>query len=472
MINNKNARLSWPPRIYDARSILFAFVLATTGCPHDKGQAKVEHVEHKDDHSQKGHGHEHGGHDELEGHKGHKGHEDHEDNHDDHKAGHAKKHEGHDAPKKKAGSEHDGHDGHEEGVVEFSPEALKRAKIKVTKAKLRALPSVINTTGEVAFDQDRVAHVSPRISGRVHRVFAKLGDEVKAQQSLALIDSVEVGRAKASYLQARAQLALARKNLSREEKLLKDKIASAKDVLNARTAQQKANADYRAARQHLRLLGLGGINRLQYGKGGTALVGVRSAIAGRIIKKHVTLGELVKPDNNLFTVADLSSVWVWIDVYERDLAGVHLEDKVQVQVRAYPKRVYKGEVAYISDQVDRNTRAIRARLDVKNTDGTLKPGMFAEVRISDPHAKDGKGARRSALAVPASSMQRQGKERIAFVKLSERRFVRREVVLGVETDGFVEIRSGIELGENVVSQGAFILKSELAKESMGGGHSH
>lgn len=359
-----------------------------------------------------------------------------------------------------------------QGVVALSREAYERAKIRTAVAKLRDLPSVIDTTGEVAFDQDRVAHVSPRIAGRVYRVAARLGDTVKAQQALVLIDSIELGRAKASYLQARAQLSLARQNLTREEKLLKERIASAKEVLGARATHQKAMADYRAARQRLRLLGLRGIAGLKYDKSGSALLAVRAPIAGRVIKKTVTLGELVRPSKNLFTVADLSRVWVWIDVYERDLAHVHLDDVVQVRVQAYPKRVYTGKVGYLSDQVDRGTRAIRARLDVENTDRTLKPGMFARVTLSDPHAKDGQGKRRQALTVVASSVQRQGEEQIVFVKLGARRFVRREVTLGVEAAGFVEIRSGLKAGEVVVTKGTFILKSELAKGGMGEGHSH
>jgi len=360
------------------------------------------------------------------------------------------------------------------GVVELSPESFKRAGLHMAAAKLRDLPTVLDTTGEVAFDQDHVAHVSPRIPGRVHRVHAKLGDTVKAGQSLAIIDSIELGRAKAAYLQARAQLALSQKNLSREEGLLKERISSAKDVLAARAVHQKAMADYRAARQRLRLVGVSSkaIDRLRYDKSGAALVAVRSPIAGRITKKHLTLGELVRPSSNLFTVADLSRVWVWVDVYERDLAGVHLKDKVAVRVEAYPKRVFSGEVAYISDQVDRRTRAVRARLDVENKDGALKPGMFARVRLTDPHTEGGIATRRQAVAVPASAVQRQGKEQIVFVRIGKRRFVRRAVRVGTEAGNYVEIRSGVKAGEVVVKRGAFILKSELSKGSMGEGHSH
>ncbi|MCA9666626.1 MAG: efflux RND transporter periplasmic adaptor subunit [Myxococcales bacterium] len=338
----------------------------------------------------------------------------------------------------------------------------------------RALSGVIQTTGEVAFDQDRVAHVSPRVPGRVFRVRAKLGDHIKTGQTLAILDSIELGRAKADYLRARAQLQLARQNLKREEQLLKEKITSGRDVITTRAAHQKALADYRAARQRLRLLGLYSrqIDRMRYDRTRSALLSVRSAIAGRVIKKHITLGELVTPKSNLFTVADLSRVWIWIDVYERDLASVHVNDGVEVRVKTYPKRVFSGHVSYIADQIDRHTRAVRARVDVKNGDGALKPGMFAKVRLIDPHGAGGHGKRRQVLAVPAAAVQRAGKGRVVFVEVAKGRYRRTRVVVGIEADGFVEIRSGLKRGQRVVTKGAFILKSEASKRSMGQGHGH
>ena len=362
----------------------------------------------------------------------------------------------------------------DDDLVDLSPQALTQAKIRTATVTRRALSGVIQTTGEVAFDQDRVAHVSPRVPGRVFRVRAKLGDHIKTGQTLAILDSIELGRAKADYLRARAQLQLARQNLKREEQLLKEKITSGRDVITTRAAHQKALADYRAARQRLRLLGLYSrqIDRMRYDRTRSALLSVRSAIAGRVIKKHITLGELVTPKSNLFTVADLSRVWIWIDVYERDLASVHVNDGVEVRVKTYPKRVFSGHVSYIADQIDRHTRAVRARVDVKNGDGALKPGMFAKVRLIDPHGAGGHGKRRQVLAVPAAAVQRAGKGRVVFVEVAKGRYRRTRVVVGIEADGFVEIRSGLKRGQRVVTKGAFILKSEASKRSMGQGHGH
>ena len=361
-----------------------------------------------------------------------------------------------------------------EEVVTLSRESASLLKIRTAPVLLRDLPPLIHTTGEVAFDQDRVAHVSPRLPGRVSRVYAKLGDTVKAGQTLAVLDSIELGQLKATYLQARAQRALAKNTLLREEQLLKEYISSAREAWRARAVHQKAMADYRAARQRLRLVGLskGAIEGLNYDKMAAALVAVRSPIAGRITQKHVTLGELVRPSTNLFTVADLSSVWVWVDVYERDLAHVHLNDKVALRVDAYPRRSFVGDVGYIGDELDRKSRAVRARLDVPNEDRSLKPGMFARVRISDPHDAGGSRARRKALVVPATAVARGPGGQLVFVKLGVRRFRRQRVVLGAAAAADVEVLEGLKGGENVVSEGAFILKSELEKTSMRHGHSH
>lgn len=391
----------------------------------------------------------------------------------------AHREEGHKGQKHSGAAEHkdehgEGHkdnedEDHEPGVVALTEQAMVRMGIQTVKVTPREMPPVINTTGEVDYNQDRLAHVSPRVRGRVHTVRASLGQTVKRGEVLAVIDSLELGQAKAAYLRAKAQVALAKVHLQREERLLKERISSRKEVIDGRGAFLKASADHQAARQSLVLLGLSSkeIKSLRYNDPRAALMPLRAPISGRVVKKHITRGEMVSASRNVFSVADLSRVWIWIDVFERDLAKVHLQDTAQVQVSAYPDRVFKGVVGYIGDEVRRDTRAVRARLDIDNSDGSLKPGMFAKVRLIDPHAADGKATRRKVLVVPDTALQRDGGEQVVFVALSGVKFVRRAVQIGVATDGHVEVRSGLKAGESVVTKGAFLLKSELSKESMG-----
>ena len=362
---------------------------------------------------------------------------------------------------------------HVEGSVVLTEEAASRVKIRTQLVEESALSGVLATTGRVDFNQDRLAHVSPRVPGRVHRVYASLGETVKVGQRLVVIDSIELGKAKSAFLQAKAQLALARTTLEREEDLRKDQITSEQSVLEARTAHQSVRAAFQSARQNLLLLGLGAkqIDKLSNDSSTTALYPLSTPIAGTVVEKHVVLGEVVSPEKNLYTVADLSDVWVWIDVYERDLANVHLEDDVILRADAIPGRTFQGAITYIRSQVDPDTRTVRARVDVPNPGAALRAGMFVDVTITDPHAREGEVTAKT-MVVPSTAVQRDGDEFVVFVPDGTNRYLRREVRVGRRTDESTEILSGVSPGESVVVEGAFILKSEAAKDSLGGGHEH
>ncbi|MDQ7008470.1 MAG: efflux RND transporter periplasmic adaptor subunit [Acidobacteriota bacterium] len=378
--------------------------------------------------------------------------------------------EHHDTP----GEDHEAeaHDEHQPGIVELSPRLLARAEIRTATAQRRHLPAEIRTTGQVDFNRDRLVHVTPRIAGRIVEARADLGDRVRPGEVLAVMDSIELGQAKSDYLQARARRELALQNYEREESLRAERISSEREVLDAQAALREATAVLRAAEERLHLLGLDqdALAAVHYDDPQSSLYEVRAPIAGKVVRKHISLGEMASTDSVLFTIADLSSVWIWIDVYERNLQHVHLEDDIRVRADAYPDRIFIGEVTYLSDEVDTDTRTVRARIDVKNADGALRPGMFVRVQISDPHLAPAQSA--GMVVVPEDAVQRNGDEYLVFVSLGEGRFMAREVEPGRKASGFVEIRQGIEAGEEVVIQGSFTLKSELSKESLGGGHAH
>ena len=360
-------------------------------------------------------------------------------------------------------------DEHEEGVVRIHPGAAARVTIRTMEAQERSLDAMLFTTGRVDFNQDRLAHISPRIPGRVHTVNAVLGQSVEAHEALLVIDSIELGAAKSTLLQVKAQLGLTERTLKREQGLLRDKITTEQAVLEARTANQQALAVLQAARERLRLLGLSEteIDSVHHNDPAAPLFSLRTPIDGTVVEKRASLGERISPDKSPYIVADLSTLWIWIDVYERDLARVHLDDTAQVTVPAHANRTFQGTVTYIRSSVDPDTRTSRARITVDNAAGHLKPGMFASVTVIDPHVGTAGG-----VVVPASAIQRDGRSAIAFVRTDENLYERRELRIGRRTEGFVQILDGIDPGEPVVVEGAFILKSEAAKESMGGGYDH
>jgi cobalt-zinc-cadmium efflux system membrane fusion protein len=359
---------------------------------------------------------------------------------------------------------------HVEGLVELTPE--KRAAIEITtaEASLRRLSPQLETTGEVGYEQDRLAHVSPRISGRVIRVPASLGDEVAEGRTLAVIDSIELGQAKARFLSSRSRESVNRESYERELALYEDRISSQKEMLDAKADFLEAEAERESAQETLRLYGISPeqIRSLRSGEPGASTLPVRAPIAGRVVEKHVTVGELVTPSESLFTIADLGHVWIWIDVFERDLAKVHEGDDVQVRVDAFPDRDFVGEVTYLSSEVALETRAVRARIDVANSDRLLRPGMFATVRLTDPHASEGA----ESLVVPTSSVVRSGELEIVFLPVAEGRFQAQPVETGRREGEWVEVVSGLAPGDEIVTKGSFLLKSELAREELGGGHGH
>ncbi|MCL4836708.1 MAG: efflux RND transporter periplasmic adaptor subunit [Thermoanaerobaculia bacterium] len=371
----------------------------------------------------------------------------------------------------------EGHEeeGHEEGeAIELSAEAVATAGIVTAPAESRRLRAELETTGSVDFDERRFAHVSPRVGGRVESVPVELGEAVRAGQVLARIDSIELGQSVGDYLQSRARAELARETLEREERLYRERVSSEQEMLSARAASREADAALRGAEERLHLLGISNddVAQLGYDQPRVSIHEVRAPFAGTIVAKHVTRGEMVEPQSQLFQVADLSRVWVWIDVYERDLARVHLGDGVTVEVDTYPGTSFTGEVVHLGSSIQSDTRTARARIEVPNPEGRLRPGMFARVHILDPHASADAPGAVEVIAVPAAAVQRDGDRSIVFVALGEGRFEPRTVRLGRRGEGFVEVLEGVAAGEPVVVEGAFFVKSELAREELGGGHGH
>ncbi len=355
-------------------------------------------------------------------------------------------------------------------AIALSPEALVNAGITVAAAEIRALRTEIETTGAVDFDQRRFAHVSPRVGGRVEAVLADLGADVRAGQILARIDSIELGKAIGEYLQARARAELARETFERERGLFTERVSSQQEMLAAQASARETDAAFRGAEEHLHLLGLSEdqVEALGYDQPRASIYEVRAPFAATVVERHVTLGEMVEPQSQLFQIADLSRVWVWIDVFERDLARVHLGDGVELQVETYPGAAFAGKVVYLASRVEIESRTARARIEVPNSDRRLRPGMFARVRISDPHAADGKADSVTALVVPEGALQRDGDQALVFVALGDGRFELRPVRTGRKGEGFVEILDGLAVGEAVATTGTFVLKSEASRESLGG----
>lgn len=312
-------------------------------------------------------------------------------------------------------------------------------------------------TGAITYDQNRVTHIGARTVGRVVALRADLGARVARSAVLAELESPEVGQIRADERQATALLKIARENYAREERLAAQGISSRKELLDAEAEVRRNEAALRSAEDRLSVLGAG------HGSGGH--FDVLAPFGGVVVARRASLGQMASPNDSLFTIADLSRVWIELDVFERDLARVRPGQSAVVTVSAYPSRAFSGRVIYLADIVDPQRRTARARIELPNGDRALKPGMFARGTIQI----GGDGA--AVAVVPQAAVQKVQDRDVVFVpgtRSGEFRVV--GVELGETLDGGrVVIRRGLIPGARVVTAGAFSLRSELAKDEIGEG---
>lgn len=350
----------------------------------------------------------------------------------------------------------------EPSVVKLTEEAQKASGIEFRAVALEPLSAPIEATAVIELNGDQVAKISARTSGRLVKLTASLGDAVKTGQALAWFDSLELGQAWAEYAKAKGRTDLAQKNLQREETLFAKKISPEKDVMRARQELAEAEADLAFAREKFHLLGIdiGQIERKHEGDQ-HPLIAVTSPISGSVIERAATQGEVVSPDKLLFTVANLSKLWVIIDIYEKDLGRVKQGTSVKVSTTAYADKSFPGFISYLGEVMDEKTRTVKARVVVENSNRLLKPGMFAAVTI------DVKGSQtQKAILAPDVAVLMDGEERFVFVRTGPDTFEKREIKLGRIFGKRVEVVEGLSAGDEVVVKGAFTLKSELKKEEL------
>jgi cobalt-zinc-cadmium efflux system membrane fusion protein len=276
---------------------------------------------------------------------------------------------------------------------------------------------------------------------------------------LASLDSVEVGEAYAAWSQAQAEVRIADADFKRAEALDADEIIPRKDFLRTRADRDKAAASLRAAADRLRLLG-GSSNA-----SGTRIsaFAVTAPFAGTVIEKKAVLGTLAGPTDPLFTVADLSRVWVQADLPEGVIAKVRVGANAQVGVPAYPGEIFKGRVGYVGAALDKDTRTVAARIEVANADGRLKPEMFATAAIEVA------GDKRHVIALPDAAIVLMDGQPTVFV-YEQGAYAMRQVEPGGRAGGRTVLKSGLQAGEQVVTSGTYALKARQQRSRLGHGH--
>jgi cobalt-zinc-cadmium efflux system membrane fusion protein len=372
-------------------------------------------------------------------------------------------------------------EGHGDEVT-LSSEAIAAEGLVVKPAAKRVLQPSFRVPARIAFNAERMAHVGSPVRGRVVEVLAKVGAEVTQGEALLVIDSPDVGEAQSDYLQKQSALATAKpavalaRNAFERGKALHDQNQGLPltevqkreaEVLAAEAAQRAAETAEQAARNRLRLLGMSdeAIERLGATGGIDPRYTVRAPLAGQVIEREVTLGELVNPDREaLLVIADLSHLWILAAVPDGRLADVRVGAPARVHLGA-EEHWCDGIVSLISPAVDPATRTAEVRIEANDRHPELRPGIFAQTEIAIV-AGDGEETA-PVLSVPQSAVQLVEGETSVFVAVPDDpgTFARRTVVASKAVGGFVPIHSGLTEGEEVVVRGAFLLKAELGKGS-------
>ncbi|WP_242207620.1 MULTISPECIES: efflux RND transporter periplasmic adaptor subunit [unclassified Pseudomonas] len=352
------------------------------------------------------------------------------------------------------GAAADGEHG-EEGHIELSVEQITAAGIQLAEAKAQNISLGLPFPGEVRFDEDRTAHVVPRVPGVVESVAVNLGQTVKKGQLLAVIASQQISDQRSEQAAAQRRLALARTTYEREKKLWQDKISAEQDFLQARQALQEAEIAVSNARQKISVLSgsvvATGGNRYE----------LRAPFDGVVVEKHLTPGEVVDESTAAFTLSDLSRVWVTFGVSPKDLDKVQVGKAVTVSAPELNAEVV-GSVAYVGSLLGEQTRTATVRVTLENPQGSWRPGLFVTALVATD-------SREAKVAVPETAIQTVEDKPTVFVRTDDG-FEARAVELGSRAAGHVEITQGLEPGVQVASAGSFVLKSELGKASAE--HSH
>jgi cobalt-zinc-cadmium efflux system membrane fusion protein len=343
----------------------------------------------------------------------------------------------------------------EEGHIELSAEQITAAGIQLAEARARNISLGLPFPGEVRFDEDRTAHVVPRVPGVVESVAVNLGQTVKKGQLLAVIASQQISDQRSEQAAAQRRLALARTTYEREKKLWQDKISAEQDFLQARQALQEAEIAVSNARQKISVLSgsvvATGGNRYE----------LRAPFDGVVVEKHLTPGEVVDESTAAFTLSDLSRVWVTFGVSPKDLNKVQVGKAVTVSAPELNAEVV-GSVAYVGSLLGEQTRTATVRVTLENPQGSWRPGLFVTALVATD-------SRQAKVAVPETAIQTVEDKPTVFVRTDDG-FEARPVELGSRAAGHVEITQGLKPGAQVASAGSFVLKSELGKASAE--HSH
>lgn len=342
----------------------------------------------------------------------------------------------------------------EEGKIELTDAQIRAAGMTIQTAGSARIKSAMTLPGEIRFNEDRTAHVVPRLAGVVEGISANLGQQVKKGQVLAVIASTGLSEQRSELLAVQKRLSLAKMTFEREKNLWEEKISAEQDYLQAQQTMREAEIAVHNAQQKLMALGAspsasgnsGALNRYE----------IRAPFDGLVVEKHIALGEAVKEDASIFTISDLSTVWAEIIVSAKDLNVIRVGEKVTIKATAFDSTA-SGTVSYIGALIGEQTRTAKARVTLSNPQMAWRPGLFINVEIVSKETS-------VPVAVSSDAVQNVDEKPTIFVRVPGG-FIAQPVTIGLSDGKTIEVVKGLKSGTQYAAAGSFTIKSELGKSS-------
>lgn len=348
-------------------------------------------------------------------------------------------------------------DGDDAKKVQLTPEVMAKAGVKLAPAMKEILAPTVAVPGDVVADPDKSARITAPVAGRLERVTFIEGARVKVGDPLAVLRVPDLAKARSTFTSSSARGQAARANAERLKALSAKGLASNQEVLAAEAEADAIESEARAARDQLGALGT------STDASGGALLSLRAPIAGVVVSRNAVVGQAVTAEQAIGAIVDLSEVWFLARVYEKEVSRIATGADAEIRVNALPKERFLGKVEYIGQQMDPGSRTFTTRIRLKNDAALLRVGFYgtATIAATGPEQKTA-----AVLALPTTAITEMQGKPVAFVKEADG-FERRDLTLGTESIGKVEVLSGVREGEQVVVEGAFTVKSALLKGTMG-----
>lgn len=343
-------------------------------------------------------------------------------------------------------------------VLEASPALLKL--LSIAEVKPGEVGESLNLSARVELDQHRVARIGASVTGRITEIDAMLGQAVKKGERLALLNSTELGKAQSDYLKAASQVNLRRITVKRAERLLESGVIAEAEFQERQSVLTEADVDLRAASDQLRVMGMSeaDLKRLDKQRSIHSYSPVTASIDGVVIERNVAIGQVVQPADSLYTVADLSQLWLVAEIPEQQAHWARQGDQAFAEVPALPGQEVSGKLIYVADMVDSDTRTVTVRMALANPQRLFKPQMLATLKISKPGSQ--------TLIVPSQAVVRENDRDFVFVDTGSARFELRPVRLGREEAQKRPLLEGLKAGEKIVVGGAFHLNNERLRSTL------